>query len=125
MIKKRRRRNVKLFVDDLRLPPDGWELARTITEAIRKIVNMEFEEVSLDHDIMSSAETFEPVARFIACHNIRRPNGKKMKVRIHTGNWVGGEKMARILDISWKPSFYPQDYRSDPEVPEDWEEPVV
>jgi hypothetical protein len=78
---------MKLFVDDIRRCPDGWHLARTVSEAIRCLATMDFKEVSLDHDITcvevakmaqedgkpagfhryhSSAETFEPVAHYLS-----------------------------------------------------------
>jgi len=43
---------IRLYVDDLREPPEGWVLARTITEAIRLLAKQEISEVSLDYDIM-------------------------------------------------------------------------
>lgn len=42
---------MKLFIDDMRTPPEGWTLARTINEAVKAIVQFELEEISLDHDI--------------------------------------------------------------------------
>jgi len=70
---------IKLFVDDVRRCPDGWTVARTITEAIRALSLFDVSEVSLDHDIghevrdletnkmkfFSCTETFEPVAWYI------------------------------------------------------------
>lgn len=57
---------MKLFVDDDRECPIGWELARTITESISMIARNEYEEISLDlHMTDDDSETFEPVARFI------------------------------------------------------------
>lgn len=99
---------MKLYVDDLRKPPEGWEPARTITEAIRALATGLVEEISLDHDIIIpeylgnskkarsivanfSAETFEPVARYLAMMLIQP------RVRFHTGNITAGENMARII----------------------------
>lgn len=50
---------IKLFVDDLRPCPEGWTLARTITEAIRILATQYVTEVSLDHDIMHSVKPLE------------------------------------------------------------------
>jgi hypothetical protein len=93
----------RLFVDDLRECPEGWILARTITEAIRILATVHPQIVSLDHDItfydgngvrqISSKETFEPVARYIALMNPRP------QVFFHTGNPVGQARMERILGM--------------------------
>jgi len=95
---------LKLFVDDLRACPQGWVPARSVTEGIRILATMPVEEVSLDHDIAChlvmgrehlSAETFEPVARYIALMK-ERP-----AVKIHTSNYPAGSKMAEILGIEY------------------------
>lgn len=79
---------MKLFVDDIRACPEGWVLARTVTESIRILATQSVEEVSLDHDIrchhdfmapglahevyeLTSPETFETVARFL---HAQQPN---------------------------------------------------
>lgn len=110
---------LKLFVDDLRECPVGWQVARTVTDAIRILAQWDVEEVSLDHDIMdhfdkASKETFEPVARFIALlHDYRKSHGLEAvpKVRIHTSNPAGGLRMARILGIEYhNEMFDPRNY---------------
>ena len=82
---------MKLFVDDLRPAPNGWHEARSITEAIRILSTTSVDEVSLDYDIIGSIETFEPVAWYI--RSMPRPP----KVKIHTANPVGGNRMREIL----------------------------
>jgi hypothetical protein len=43
----------RLFIDDIRSAPEGWHLARTITEAIRILSGpLPWDVVSLDHDIL-------------------------------------------------------------------------
>jgi hypothetical protein len=70
---------MKLFVDDIRDAPEGWTLARTITEAITllRMYSLEITHVSLDHDISipvkvgdlvrpyPSPETFRVVAYYM------------------------------------------------------------
>lgn len=110
---------LKLFVDDLRnvytlddegVPcfvenPDEWTQARTVTDAIRILATTEVSHVILDHDIMIvnppkdglatspgySAETFEPVARYIAL----MPNPPQ--VSFITANPAGQKRMEEIL----------------------------
>ena len=95
---------MKLFVDDMRSAPEGWQLARTVTEAIRMLSGpMYFEAVSLDHDIIFettnrkvgfSGETFATVAYYIAL----LPQDKlPKKVYLHTANHIGARDMENIL----------------------------
>jgi len=112
---------LKLFIDDIRRCPDGWIPARTITEAIRILDTQDVEEVSLDHDICcqsqtgeihSSWETFEPVARFIFAKEELRSN-PAFKIRIHTANPAGGQRMADIMGIQYDNKiFNEEDYRA-------------
>ena len=93
---------MKLFVDDNRVCPDGWELARTATQAIRILAQFPVEEVSLDHDIEcyysgnthTSRETFEAVAYYIA---VMPKKFRPKRVRIHTANPPAGYKLESIL----------------------------
>lgn len=99
---------IRLYVDDIRPTPDGWERARTVTEAIRILDTIEVDELSLDHDIQcqgdprnglvvsahTSPETYEPIARFVAMMpEDRRPS----YVVMHTANPGAAERMADIL----------------------------
>lgn len=97
---------MKLFVDDLRDCPEGWELSRTATQAIRLLAQFPIEEVSLDHDICHTMpgdkrilspilceETFEAVAWFIAA----MPQEIRPCVKFHTANLDGEKKMRAVL----------------------------
>lgn len=107
---------LRLFVDDMRECPKGWIPAKSVTEAIRYLSTVDFEEVSLDHDIQcgldnhkhTSNETFEPVAWFLLLAN--RPI-EIIKVRIHTSNVAAGRRMADIMGIDYNNQIYdPRDY---------------
>lgn len=109
---------MKLFVDDFRECPEGWTLARTVTEAIRLIHTHQPEEISLDHDIRVCAnkrcanrgETFEPVARFLAAYGYN-----PRRVIFHTGNCGAAYKMAEMLGVHYDPSqiFNKENYPSE------------
>ncbi len=97
--------SMKLFVDDLRVAPQGWVLARTITEAIRILATQKVEEVSLDHDIAyqnergeftgkCSAENYSSVAWFI---REMAKEGRPRKVWVHTANPNGADAIFYIL----------------------------
>ena len=93
---------MKLFIDDVRQAPEGWQLARTITEAVRILSGPIYvEAVSLDHDISQSVfgstelETYATVARFIALLPFER---LPKAIYFHTGNPAGAnEDMKNIL----------------------------
>ncbi|MFN3240110.1 MAG: cyclic-phosphate processing receiver domain-containing protein [Planctomycetota bacterium] len=42
---------MRVFLDDERVPPDGWTLVRWPDEAIRLLEHGDVEEISLDHDL--------------------------------------------------------------------------
>lgn len=42
---------MKLWLDDVRLPPEGWVWCKTAVEAIEVLATGEVEEASLDHDL--------------------------------------------------------------------------
>ena len=90
---------IKLYVDDLRRCPDGWELARTNTDAIRILATGIVDTISLDHDIVFekegghfiSNENFQPVAYYLALMK-DRPS-----VLFHTANIEMGRRMSEII----------------------------
>ncbi|MBL0058713.1 MAG: hypothetical protein IPP35_06325 [Elusimicrobia bacterium] len=82
-------------MDDLRSPPPGWLLARTVQEALSILEAGGAEEVSLDYFIGNGeGGNFLPVAHFIAqMPESRRPR----RVRIHTASDAGASALARAL----------------------------
>lgn len=111
---------MRLYVDDIRRCPDGWQLARTVTEAIRILATQDVTEVSLDHDIchekavddlgtritFSCDETYEAVAWYIAALNKLREiemagyeDSEPIKVKFHTANPAGEKRMREILGL--------------------------
>lgn len=103
---------MKLYIDDIRAAPEGWHLARTVTEAIRILAALEVAEVSIDHDISHRvmmedtahgsvvsrpypcSETFEPVAWFL---REMAKNRCLPKITLHSANPAGAKTMAAIL----------------------------
>ena len=86
---------MKLYVDDVRTPPAGWRLARTVAEAQALLERETVEEVSLDYYIGDGeGGTFLPVAETIAAlPEDRRPR----RVRLHSASDAGAARMARVL----------------------------
>lgn len=99
---------MKLYVDDLRRCPEGWKLARTITDAIGHLYNGRVDEISLDHDIVflrgsdirMHKESFMSVCLFMCVMPV---DMRPAKVRIHTANVDAGWKMHDLLvDAGYK-----------------------
>ena len=103
---------MKLFIDDIRnAPDDKWNVARTVTEAIRCIYYYrdQLEEISIDHDISHQigmgelsrpypcGETFSAVCYYMAVVYDQSYSPKKPKVVLHTSNLIGAENMQLIL----------------------------
>lgn len=96
---------MKLWVDDYRdAPDDTWHTARNVTQAISALYHFstEFKEISLDHDIEHSVETFLPVAMYIgliknnAVYHIWGLKWKP-KITIHSINPVGSKEIQNVL----------------------------
>lgn len=90
---------MKIFVDDYRPTPRGWECAHNVTEAIRKIFTSpeNIEVIALDHDISESSETFFAVAYFLYSHASQFDILHKPLIYIHTGNPVAAQQMLELL----------------------------
>lgn len=108
---------MKLYIDDLRPCPEGWTLARTVTEAIRILATQDVTEVSIDHDISHAialnlspdrslkgivrpypcGETFEPVAYFLREKYGKLTIPERPKITIHSANAIGANRIQQIL----------------------------
>ncbi len=109
---------MKLFVDDIRQPPDGsWTLATTISSAIDFIerYGLNITHISLDHDISievdihglnrpyPSPDTFKAVAKYILQYYCDcNLNGNEMypEMTTHSSNPDGRKAIVSLFD-SW------------------------
>lgn len=95
----------KLWVDDLRIPPDdSYDIARTFNDAILSLMANEYEEIYLDHDlacwdadgkektgygiVLWLAEQVHTVPDFVA----------PMRYYMLTDNSVGRKNMAGVIE---------------------------
>ena len=119
---------MKLYVDDLRKCPEGWELARNNTDAIRLIYwNSPLDEISIDHDICVpfsgelsegvrrrleiGKETFQPVVYYIIA---MAPELRPKKINMHTANGPAGKLMVDLMrDAGIAATFIQGDYNID------------
>ncbi len=89
----------KIWLDDIRLPPEGWTWVKTSTEAMLALSTGNVEEISLDHDLGDEEDdtnTGYTVAKFIEkeAYLKRLP---KLKWKIHSANPVGRKNMEAAL----------------------------
>ena len=101
---------MKLYIDDIRQCPEGWQIARTVTEAIRFIHRFkeEITHISIDHDIcyeingvtISSPETFAPVAMYLAIMVKEDIDRRIPNIVVHSANPIGAREIQDILKES-------------------------
>ena len=94
----------KLYVDDLRDLPESygseWTIARSFHEAIFKLEILEFEELSLDHDIASFYGSREMTGYDIALWLAQRKHDGLYvppKIYVHSANPVGIENIESVI----------------------------
>ncbi|RDH13675.1 cyclic-phosphate processing receiver domain-containing protein [Tsukamurella pulmonis] len=85
---------MKLFVDDLRDPPDAtWTVARTSAAALAILQSgARVDELSLDHDL-GGEDTSRPIVLWMAEHG-----GWPAVVRVHSANPVGVEWLVGMIE---------------------------
>lgn len=89
---------INVYVDDLRLCPEGFTIARTYEEAVELLINNNVDILSLDHDLGQYNDgrlrkTGYDLVKFICENNI-----KINKIYLHTDNPVGKDNMYETLE---------------------------
>ena len=94
---------MKLWLDDVREPPEGWLWAETYKHAIQLLEAGKVEIIDFDHDLGSDKNGYD-----VACWIERRVHVdgiKPPKWRIHTANPVGAERIKLAMsnaEKAWK-----------------------
>lgn len=86
---------MNLYVDDLRICPENFEIARTYEDAIKKIRENNINILSLDHDLglkNGVEKTGLDIVKYICENNIFINS-----IYIHSDNVVGRENMYQTL----------------------------
>ena len=84
---------IKVYLDDLRTPPDGWVLVKTAQEAIDLLITNDVEEISLDHDLGEEENgTGYDVITWLE-KEVYENNFIPPVIHIHTANPVARERM--------------------------------
>lgn len=87
---------MKLYVDDERPAPKGWELCTSRNQAVSFISQHknDITHISLDHDNGDTFDGFKPVARYIG----KIYKGRKHPiVTVHSANPIGAKELILIL----------------------------
>lgn len=114
---------INIYLDDLRVCPEGFKIARTYDEAVNILESSKVGIISLDHDLGSDQEgnllkTGYDLVKYI-CEN----NCDIEKIYIHTDNVVGRDNMYKTLIGARDRGFISEDMEIYyyPLVPNRWE----
>jgi hypothetical protein len=94
---------MKIWVDDLRPVPEGYEWAKSVNQAISLVEkaeaeNEEVEVLDLDHDL---GDYYSDGGDAIKLLDWLAERGTFYPVKIHTANPVGRENMVRMIARYW------------------------
>lgn len=90
---------MKLFLDDKRDPPIGWQLCTTAWSCIFYLRTQKVTEISLDHDLGNDSlygtgyDVLKWIERSVAAGDYPPP-----KIHIHTMNPVARDRMLRAIE---------------------------
>lgn len=91
----------KLYVDDERSCPSGWDLARSYAEAIEKLSSIEYIDLSLDHDIASyengREKTGYDIALWLANRKMTTGEYVPPNITCHSANPVGRARIEGVI----------------------------
>ncbi|MBC9705802.1 MAG: hypothetical protein H9W81_12695 [Enterococcus sp.] len=83
---------MKLWIDDIRTPPAGYDWAKTSAEAITYLENNNPTHISFDHDL-GGDDTSRKVVLWLCEHEDKWPSSAS----IHSMNPIGREWLAGMI----------------------------
>jgi hypothetical protein len=86
---------MKIWLDDIRLPPTGWFWCKTANEALECIKNGGVVEISFDHDLGDSIDAIE-VAKFIE-EGAYFGSIAPISWKVHSANPVGKKNISLAM----------------------------
>ena len=102
--------NLKLYVDDVRPAPKGWDLAKSFHEAIYRLEKKMYREVSLDHDLGcfygNKEMTGGDILKWLIARKLEGKHVPKI-VRLHTANVVALNWMEEDVKRYWGELYMP------------------
>ena len=104
-------KRINVYLDDLRVGPDGFVIARTYEDAIKLLESNKIGVLSLDHDLGEDSngnllKTGYDLVKYI-CEN----NCDIEKIYIHTDNAVGRTNMFETLKGAMRRGFINSDIK--------------
>lgn len=89
---------MKIWLDDIRVAPNGWVWVKTAYEAIDLLNNEEVEEISLDNDLGPNQPEGYLVLEYIEFRLANFLVLPPKKIHIHTANPVAARRMQQTYD---------------------------
>lgn len=94
---------IKIWVDDIRPVPQGYEGTKSVNETIQLIEEIEaeggiIELLDLDHDLGDYAKFGGDAIKIL---DYLAENEKYYPIKIHTANPVGRANMERMIERYW------------------------
>ena len=90
---------MRLFVDDTREFPNGYQCCRDANTAILMLSAMKFEHISLDYSLGKDRKTGLDILIWMKENNVFVP-----EINIHSNNIIGVEKMRKYCDENFPDS---------------------
>jgi hypothetical protein len=87
---------MKIYLDDERKAPKGWELVKTVDSLIQYMSNADITHISLDHDL-GGCRTGYDFLRWLEIEVFSGRVNKIPEITLHTANPVGRERMQQVL----------------------------
>ena len=99
----KKKERIKIWVDDIRPVPEGYEGTKSVNETINLIEEMEnegkeIELIDLDHDLGDYAQFGGDAIKIL---DYLAEHKKFYPVKIHTANPVGRANMERMIKRYW------------------------
>lgn len=85
----------RLWIDDLRTAPEGWDVARTYAEAVDMLFVTDYDVVSFDHDLGEYFTGYD----IICVLEERQQEGFRVprKMFCHSDNPPGRERIKQVI----------------------------
>jgi len=85
---------MNLYLDDLRDPPEGWEVSKSAFDTMVCLLSGKVDILSLDHDLGDRKPTGYDLVRRMVKKNIWPNKG----FILHTANPIGRENMKQLIE---------------------------
>lgn len=87
-------KQTRLWLVDLRLPPEGWTWAKTVEEAISVMEGGNVTEASLDHDLGEGIDEGYRLVLWMAENGVWPSEA----ISVHSSNQPGAERMCGVIE---------------------------